>query len=59
MSSLNNSNNLDINRGFELVLRRKPPEKKTFLLGFEKMISLFSKEISIYFKFSLDVRKSK
>lgn len=59
MSHLNNFNNLGINRGFELVLRRKPPEKKIFLLGFEKIVSLFSREITIYFKFSLDVRKSK
>jgi hypothetical protein len=59
MSYLNNFNNLGINRGFELVLRRKPPEKKTFLLGFEKMVNFFSREITICFRFSLDVRKSK
>jgi hypothetical protein len=57
MDSLNSGRNLDVNRGVELILRRKKPEKKTYLLCFEKMVSLFQREITIYFKFSLNIGK--
>lgn len=56
MSILNSSSNLGINRGFEIILRRRKPRKKIFLICFEKIISLFSKEITVFFKFSLDIK---
>lgn len=58
MSSLNNSN-IPLNRGVELVLRRRVPNKKTFSICFERMVPLFKKEITIYFNFSFDVGKQK
>ena len=51
---------LHINRGVELLLRkrrRKPEEPKTFQFSFGKMVSLFRREINIYFEFSLDIKK--
>lgn len=59
MTSLNNDNNLDINRGVELILRRRTPDKETYLLCFEKMVSFFNREITIYFKFSLNIGEKK
>jgi plasmid replication initiation protein len=59
MNDLNNSNDLGINRGFELILRRKKPDKKTFSLSFDKMVGLFKRELSISFSFSFDLRKQK
>jgi len=59
MSDLNNSDNLGINRGFELILRRKKPDKKTFSLSFDKMVGLFKRELFISFSFSFDLRKQK
>ena len=53
-------NELHINRGVELLLRkrrRKPEEPKTFQLSFGKMVSLFRREINIYFEFLLDIKK--
>jgi hypothetical protein len=51
---------LHINRGVELLLRkrrRKPESPKTFQLSFGKMVSLFKREINIYFEFSFDIKK--
>lgn len=59
MKSLNNGNTPPINRGVELVLKRRNPNKKTFLICFEKMIHFFNKEIVIYFNFSLNIGKPK
>jgi hypothetical protein len=56
---LNNSEP-EINRGVELLLRkrrRKSEEPKTFQMRFGKMISLFRREIHLFFEFHLDVRK--
>ena len=58
-SNLNN-NELQINRGVELLLRnrRKRPEPpKTFQVKFGKMVSLFHREIVLHFNFYLDIRK--
>jgi hypothetical protein len=52
---LNNGNTLPINRGVELVLKRRPPDKKTFSICFERVVSFFSKKITIYFNFSLNI----
>jgi hypothetical protein len=60
-SKLNNSN-LQMNRGFELMLRKyvrreKPLEPKTFQVQFGKMISLFRREFHFFIEFHFDVRK--
>ena len=60
--SINNSENYSINRGFELMLRKKGGEKeetklipKTF--NFEKVFSLLKREICL--KIELDIMKKK
>ena len=52
---------LHINRGVELLLRRKktPEKSKTFPVKFGKMLSLLKREIHIYFEFSTDIKKIK
>jgi len=57
--TINNGNNLPVNRGVELVLKRRHPHKKTFSICFERMVSFFSRKITIYFNFSLDIREQK
>ena len=55
-----NSSEPEINRGVELLLRkrRKESEKpKTFQMRFGKMISLLKREIHILFEFHLDIQK--
>jgi hypothetical protein len=55
-----NKNDTHINRGFELLLRkrrRKSQKPKTFELRFGKMISLFKREIHFNLEFSLDIMK--
>ena len=57
-----NLNNEDthINRGFELLLRRrrkKPEPPKTFQIKFGKMVSLFRREIVFHLNLYLDIRK--
>lgn len=56
---LNNSDP-EINRGVELLLRKRRPKSekpKTFQMKFGKMISLLKREIHILFEFHLDIRK--
>ena len=50
---------LHINRGIELLLRRKtkPKEPKTFEVNFGKMVSILKRKITIYFEFSFDIKK--
>ena len=58
-SKLNN-NELQINRGVELLLRnrrKREPKPKTFQVKFGKMISLLRREFHFYIEFHLDVRK--
>jgi len=56
-----NKQETHINRGFELLLRKrriKPPEPpKTFQVKFGKMVSLFRREIVFHLNFYLDIRK--
>ena len=54
-----NKDTAEINRGVELLLRRRrPPEKsKTFQVKFGNMISFFKREIVFHFNFYLDIRK--
>jgi hypothetical protein len=59
---LNNSDDLQINRGFELMLRHnsrreKPSAPKTFQFRFGKMLSLFSREIHFQIDFFFDMKK--
>ena len=56
--SLNNDKP-EINRGVELLLRRrnKPEKPKTFQVKFGNMISFFKKDIVFHFNFYLDIRK--
>lgn len=50
---------LRINRGIELILSRRIPQKPNIiLLQFEKVISFFKKELTVYFKFSLNINNS-
>lgn len=57
MTSINNSDNPEINRGVEIILRRRKPKNKTFSFCFDKMVSFFNKEVTISFNFSFDIRK--
>ena len=53
---------LPLNRGVELILRKKnlsQPKHNVLLLKFGKLLSLFKREITVYFEFSLDIRKPK
>jgi len=55
-----NKNEPHINRGFELLLRkrrREPLKSKVFKVAFGKMISLFRREFHLYIEVSLDVKK--
>ncbi len=59
---LNNSQNLQINRGFELMLRHsirreKSSEPKTFQIRFGKMLSLLKREIHFQIDFFFDMKK--
>ena len=60
-NNLNNSEPEEINRGVELLLRRrrvkKPEPPKTFQVKFGKMVSLFRREIIVHLNFYLDIRK--
>lgn len=58
MTAINNTDSSSMNRGIELILRKKNLKKKTFLFVFEKIVFLFNREISIYLNFSFDIRKS-
>ena len=55
-----NKNELQIDRGFELLIRdrrRISSAPKTFQLKFGKMISLVRREIHIHFDFHFDIQK--
>ena len=54
-----NKDTTEINRGVELLLRRrrKPEKPKTFQVKFGKLIALWNREIIFHFNFYLDIRK--
>ena len=54
-----NKDKPEINRGVELLLRRrrKPEKPKTFQVKFGNMIAFFKREIIFHFNFYLDIRK--
>jgi len=59
---LNNSEDLQINRGFELMLRNndrreKPSVLKAFQFRFGKMLSLLRREIHFQIDFFFDIKK--
>jgi uncharacterized protein YrrD len=47
------------NRGVELIINEKKKPKKKFFTSFEKIISIFNKEIIISFYFSFDLSSKK
>jgi hypothetical protein len=58
MSDINK--NIHVNRGLEIFLnggKRKQP--KTYQIILNKMVDFLNREVSIYFEFSLNVRKKK
>ena len=54
-----NKDTTEINRGVELLLRRKKKHEKpkTFQVKFGKLIALWNREIIFHFNFYLDIRK--
>ena len=55
-----NKNNIDVNRGVELILSGgKKKKRKPFHIIFNKMVCFFNTELDIYFEFSLNLRKKK
>jgi hypothetical protein len=56
---MNPPQQLHINKGIELLLRRKtkPKDPKTFEVNFGKMFSILKRKITIYFEFSFDIKK--
>ena len=54
-----NKDTTEINRGVELLLRRKkkPTQPKTFQVKFGKLISFWNREIVFHINFYLDIRK--
>ena len=54
-----NKDTTEINRGVELLLRRrkKPTKPKTFQVKFGNLIALWNREIIFHFNFYLDIRK--
>jgi len=62
-NKLNNTQGINVNRGFELMLKSKRREKKsepkTFQFGFGKMISLLNREIHFNFNLDFNIKKIK
>ena len=56
-----NKDTTEINRGVELLLRRRkkpePEKPKTFQVKFGNLIALWNREIIFHFNFYLDIRK--
>ncbi len=60
LNKRNNDEPQEINRGLELLLRKKQRRErrpKTFELRFGKLVSLFNREINFYFNVHLDIKK--
>ena len=58
------SDNVVINRGFELMLRHrsrreKKPKERSFSINVEKIISILKREINFRFEFSLFITKKR
>jgi|TARA_R100000005_G_C4881837_1_gene133123 hypothetical protein len=49
---------LEINKGVELLLRRRKPEPKpTFQVGFDRSIAAFRRHVTVKFGFSIDIKR--
>jgi hypothetical protein len=59
-SNINNNNYDGINRGVELILSGgKKRQPKDFHIIFEKLLCFLRREVTIYFEFSLTIKKRK
>ena len=56
---INKSKIRDVNRGVELILNGGKKQSKPFHIIFEKMVCFLKREVTIYFEFSLKMRKKK
>ena len=52
-----NLSDLEINKGVELLLRRKTKPKPTFQIGFDKYIAAFRRHMNVKFNFSIDIQR--
>ena len=52
-----NKNDIQVNRGLELILNGGKKRKKPFHIIFSNIICFFNTEIDFYFEFSLNLRK--
>ena len=60
MNQLKSSNDLEMNRGFEFLLKgNKPKRQKPIHIIFKRVGSFFKREVNLYFEFSLSVKKHK
>ena len=60
MNQLKSNNDLEMNRGFEFLLKtNKPKRQKPIHIIFKRVGSFFKREVNIYFEFSLSVKKPK
>jgi hypothetical protein len=60
LNKRNNEEPLEINRGLELLLRKKRRKErtpKTFEVKFGKMISFFRREVNFFLNVYIDVKK--
>lgn len=58
--NINNNNYDGINRGVELILSGgKKRQPKDFHIIFEKLLCFLRREVTIYFEFSLTIKKRK
>ena len=60
MNKLKSNNDLEINRGFEFLIRNKPKRHlNQYILFLKELVLSFKREINLYFEFSLSVKKHK
>ena len=60
MNQLKSNNDLEMNRGFEFLLKgNKPKRQRPIHIIFKRVGSFFKRELNIYFEFSLSIKKSK
>tara|TARA_B100002019_G_scaffold48808_1_gene41428 strand:+ start:2510 stop:2725 length:216 start_codon:yes stop_codon:yes gene_type:complete len=59
MNQLKSNNDLEINRGFEFLIRNTQKRHKPIHIIFKRVGSFFKREINLYFEFSLSVKKHK
>lgn len=58
--SVINKNNITVNRGVELLLNGgKKRKQNQFHIIFDKMVCFLNREVTIYFEFSLNLKRKK